>query len=168
MTDFDQLAHDVEQSIYNIRIAEVMRWGHEDVLNGLKLALDGPDFDQGMVVNCKMSCDTFLKYGPLHDRIKHVTPDYLVTDSSRYPVLMIDYLGGGHDATHDAVKAAIAAKTGIPLVQVPREWSLAQLRDSLLAALRITAGHVREGTQDAQALQEMLKQQDFGKVAKAA
>ena len=168
MTEIDQLASDIQTSIYTIKIAEVMRWGHEDVLNGLKLALAGPEFDQGLVVNCKVSCDVFLKYGPLHERIKHVTPDYLVTDNCRYPVLMIDYLGGGHDAAQDAVKAAIAAKAGIPMIQVPHEWSFAQLQASLLAALGKASGQAYDGTQDAQALQELLKRQDFGKAAKAA
>ena len=162
----DQLARDIDACIYQLRSIELMTWGNEDLLAKITSILAEPVFTAGMQVHCKVSLGAMFKHGPLHDRIRHIRPDFLVTDHARAPIAFIDYLGGGHDSAQDTVKGAVARKAGLAYVQIPREYSTGDVRQALLEALMHS--RVSATRQDILMLQDMLRRGGTAKVARAA
>ena len=158
-TYLDQLALDIDACVYQLRSIELMTWGSEDLLGKMTAILAGPDFTPGMQVHCKVSLGSVFKHGPLHDRIRHIRPDYLVTDHARAPIAFIDYQGGGHDAAQDAVKGAVARKAGLAFIQIPRAYTYGEVRQALLQALMLT--RVTATRQDSAVLHDVLKRAGF-------
>ena len=168
MQELQLLAQDIDDSPFQIKPVELMRWGHEDLLCGLKCAVAELELGEGIQIHCQVGFGSFLKQGPLYERFQHVRPDFVLIDRARLPIAFIDYLGAGHDAGYAAIKQAIASKTGMAFVRVEAEWTLSGLKQTLAQAL-FTKEKAPPMVQDAQALQEMLKRQNFGgEVARAA
>ena len=166
MNDMQQLASDIEASPYQVRAREFMRWGHEDLLGALKRA--AREMDGSITIHAQVSFDSILKNGPLHERIKHIRADFVLVDVARLPIAFVDYLGAGHDASHAAVKAALAAKAGLPYLQMPAEWTFVEMK--ALLTLALARKPVTElPVHGALALQEKLAKSDFvAEVARAA
>ena len=165
MNQLTQLANEIDACRFTLNPAEIMRWGHEDLLDSLKEMLASADFGPGFGIHAKVSFAGMFKNGPVYGRIKHVCPDFVITNANRHPVAFLDYLGAGHDGDHDAIKQAVARKTGLAFVQVPREWSFAGVKAALLAALgaQPTVAAAMP-VKDARGLQEVLRQ-DFARAA---
>ena len=165
-TYLDQLACDIDACVYQLKSIELMTWGNEDLLGKMGAILAGPEFTAGMQVHCKVSLGSVFKQGPLYDRIRHIRPDYLVTNHARAPIAFIDYQGGGHDAAQDAVKGAVARRAGLAFIQIPREYTFGEVRQTLLQALMLT--RVTATRQDAAMLHEVLERAAFKEIARAA
>ena len=165
MNDFEQLAQDIDSSIYLIRANEVMRWGHEDLYGGLVEMLASGNIGSNYSVHCKISFDTMLKYGPLHERIKHIVPDFVIVDQNRQPVAILDYLGAGHEACHDEVKQAVARKMGMGYLAVSAEWEFTAVKERVFDMLGGT--QATQPVAEVHALQELLRRQDFSSVRAA-
>ena len=164
MMEMQQLARDIETSPHQVRAREFMRWGHEDLLGAIKRA--AKEMGASISVHAQVSFDSVLRHGPLHERIKHIRADFVLTDIARFPVAFVDYLGAGYDTTHASVKAALAAKAGLGYLQVPAEWSFGDLKAALQGVLNAGPPAATNRVHGALALQDMLNRSDFG--AKAA
>ena len=134
MDALDILAASIETSDYLLRKQELMKWAQEDLLESLRAALASPEFEHGLGVHAQVSLGAVFRHGPLFHEVKHVRPDFMITDAGRFPVAFADYLGAGHDAAFDGVKRAVAKKARMEFVQVPAVWTPEVLRMLLLEA----------------------------------
>ena len=134
MDMLELLAARIETSDYLLRKQELMKWALEDLHDGLRAALAGPQFAPGIQVHAQVSMGAVFRHGPLYHEIKHIRPSFLLADIGRFPIAFVDYLGAAHDAAHDRVKRAVARKAQMALVQVPERWTPQGLRALLLEA----------------------------------
>ena len=134
MDMLELLAARIETSDYLLRKQEMMNWALEDLQEGLRTALAGPQFAPGIQVHAQVSLGAVFRYGPLYHEIKHIRPSFLLADIGRFPVAFVDYMGAGYDAALDPVKRAVARKAQMAFVQVPERWTPGGLRALLLDA----------------------------------